>query len=231
MKRTILFAALTLLLLPWTKAEAQQQLYVCHADSCAAYDVNNLHAISLTPTVFHIDELPAYVNSRVDSIVFRRPNLVVEEMGWWGDVQQGSSHFLAVLPDSTKTFRYHVAFNLVASFGVCQSASCELRFDEEWQQVSYRDNDSLTDQNDPYIYVKETLTGPRKFELWVMNNPVVPIGCPVSEEGCLIEADCTNLLAGRPMGEVQTIVETWVYGAARIYEPGGGVRLTNTQIE
>ena len=65
--------------------------------------------------------------------------------------------------------------------------------------------------DNPYIYVKETATGPRRFETWVTNGPVLPDGSDLVLDGTMLWSDCSDLLAGRPIEDVQIIIEAWVH--------------------
>jgi hypothetical protein len=107
-----------------------------------------------------------------------------------------------------------VDYRLTSEDSVCQSARCELWFPDEetahqfWFIVIQNPEDIYS--GDPYIYVKNTQTGPRKFEVWEMGGGVTPVGLTWEQSGCMLSADCTALLAGRPMSEVMEIVEAWV---------------------
>lgn len=213
MKRRVLYILTALVLC--LNAGAQGQLYVCHHDSCDAYETAHINSITFSYDSIHIDCQPPYAIPQVDSIVFVKPrSLHMEERGWWGDMTEGEVRFLTVLTDSTYRFNYHVRFTITAHDGFCQTAFCELAFDDAGQCKLFREQrytDAST--NDPYIYVKGTLTGPRKFEAWVMGSPVLPIECTWAEagDGLLLHSDCSAVLTGRPMSEVRLLVEGWLF--------------------
>lgn len=203
---------LLLLLAPCLSARAQQQLFVCHDDSCDAYETR--HVVQMVMTArdsLQIDQQPPYCVHDVDSIVFTAPrHLTVRRRGWWGDMANGSSQYLTYL-DSPQPI--DVAFSIAAKQGICLSAQCQLTFtSDEMLQLFL---DKATDAtNNPYLDVRVTQTGPRHFERWVMDNAILPAGVEIRLQGtssCTVTADCTALLTGRPMSEVRTIVEAWVH--------------------
>ena len=213
-------------------AGAQARLYVCHRDSCEVYDTEHIDSVIFQFDSFRIGGQPPYSAAQVDSIVFRQPyGLTVEERGWCGDMGEGESRFLAALTarDTDSPFDYHAEFTFTAHDSICQTAKCELTFDEEWEcelvllgkdygigsEEHEEDSESApSGGGDPYIYVKETLTGPRRFETWPMGNPpVLPTGCiwETGDDGLSLRADCSPILADRPMYEVKQIVEAWLF--------------------
>ena len=207
---------------------AQQQMYICRSGQADAYEVNCMLQLELETDSFRIRQQPAYAMQEVDSIVFHRPALPCRELGWWGNMTDGQSLYKAHLKlvdnypelngqdlDMFEFFEFDVLFIIEAQAGICQTVRCELRFIEEWMSEALQDMGvwSLIDGpgGDPYIYVKETATGPRRFETWVTNGPVLPDGCIWEEDGTLHWSDCSELLSDRPMEEVQVIVEAWVH--------------------
>ena len=209
---------------------AQQQLYICRAGQADAYEMNCMTQLELEGNSFRIRQQPAYAMQEVDSIVFHRPALPCRELGWWGDMTNGQSLYKAQLKlvDIYPIFYefeyegnvplFDVLFIIEAQAGICQTVRCELRFCEEWMSVAFpvtpeMDVWCLIDGpgGDPYIYVKETATGPRRFETWVTNGPVLPDGCIWVQDGTMYWSDCSELLSGRPMEDVQVIVEAWVH--------------------
>lgn len=218
MKRllTSIVAALMLSL----TAGAQERLYVCHHDSCEVYETSNIGSITFQNDSFCIDGQLPYPVSQVDSMVFKLPaSLTIEERGWWGNMQEGESRFTTTLTCklSNTSFDCHVQFILTALDSICQNVVCELTLDEERHiNLFFLFGGELTEEsggNDPYIYVKETLTGPRRFETWTMGDPVLPEGCvwEATTDSLVIRSDCSMFLAGRPMDEVKQIVEAWLF--------------------
>lgn len=218
--RRILTSILAALMLCLT-ARAQVRLYVCHHDSCEVYDTEHIDSITFLGRNFRIDGQSPYSALQVDSMMFKQPaNLTMEERGWWGDMREGESYFLAVLTVEHDDFHfdYHVRFSFTANDSICQTAKCELLFDEEWQWILFFGKEDDTTggppgEGDPYIYVKETLTGPRRFEIWKMDDPVLPESCvwKVSADRLAMYSDCSPVLLGRPMSEVKIIVEAWLF--------------------
>ena len=209
---------------------AQQQMYICCGGKADAYEMNCMSQLEMEADSFHIRQQPAYAMQEVDSIVFRRPTLPCRELGWWGDMTNGQSKYKAhlnlvdIYPQLNgqdigmyEIFEFNVLFIIEAQTGICQTVRCELRFSEEWMFEAFQNIEvrSITcvdgTGEDPYIYVKETATGPRRFETWVIYGPVVPYGCTWVLDGTMFWADCSALLSGRPMEDVQVIVEAWVH--------------------
>ena len=165
----------------------------------------------MMPDSFRIRQQPAYAIEDVDSIVFHRPLLPCRELGWWGDMTDGQSQYKARLRaeiDGYEPFDYDVLFIIETQEGICQSVRCELYSSEEWMAEALFDKGKL---DNPYIYVKETGTGPRRFETWITNGPVLPDGSDWIQDGTMFWSDCSNLLAGRPIEDVQIIIEAWVH--------------------
>ena len=228
MKKKLLFIMLVLLLVEGN-IMAQRQLYICRGGQADAYEVNCMAQLDLKADSFHIRQQPAYDIEEVDSIVFHSPALPCRELGWWGDLTNGQSFYKAHLKlvdiypklngqdlSMFELFEFDVLFIIEAQAGICQTVRCELRFIEEWMSKTLQDMEAWNLSNDgsdgvPYIYVKETATGPRRFETWVTNGPVLPDECIWKEDGTLYWSDCTELLSDRPMEEVQVIVEAWVH--------------------
>lgn len=218
--RRILISILAALVLCLT-ARAQVWLYVCHHDSCEVYNPEHIDSITFHGDSFRIDGLPPYPFQQVDSMVLHRPaDLNVEERGWWGDMREGESRFLAMLTIDFDDlhFDYHVRFTFTVHDSICQSAKCELLLNEEWQILMFvGEKGEATptggDGGDPYIYVKETLTGPRRYEIWKMGGAVLPVGClwEAATDRLALSSDCSSILTGRPMGEVRQIVEAWLF--------------------
>ena len=169
-----------------------------------------------------VDGQSPYSTAQVDSIVFKHPvTLIIEKRGWCDDMCDGESRFLTVLTvnNNNYSFDYHVRFTFTANDSICQTAKCELLFNEVWQKDLFLFPEILDTEDggdDPYIYVKETLTGPRRFETWEMDNPVLPKDCmwEVVSDSLLLRSDCSAFLTGRPMSEVKQIVETWLFKPA-----------------
>lgn len=217
--RRKLFFIVTVVLLCLT-VRAQDRLYICHHDSCEVYQTVHINSIILQDDSLCVDGQPPYSVHQVDSMTFTCPaNLIMEKRGWWGDIQEGELKFLAVLTEKhpNSTFDYHVRFTITVRDSICQTAVCELLFDEEWQRLFFYgmepEESTVDSAGDPYIYVKETLTGPRRFEVWVMGDPVLPEDCiwEIVSDGLVLRSDCSVFLAGRPMSEVKQIVEAWLF--------------------
>ena len=224
MKTKLLYIALLFLLIGGN-VKAQQQMYICRSGQADAYEVNGMTQLEMKPDTFRIRQQPPYALQEVDSIVFHRPALPVRELGWWGDMTDGQSFYKAQLrmdanvfelyrtePDEFEPFDYDVLFIIETEGGICQTVRCELHFSEEWMCQTFLWLNDLPDSlGDPYIYVKETGTGPRRFETWITNNPVLPVENTWEQEGTMLWSDCTELLSDRPMEDVQVIVEAWVH--------------------
>ena len=226
MKKKLLYITLVLLSLGGNLL-AQQQMYICRGGQADAYEVNGMMQLEMMPDSFRIRQQPAYAIEEVDSIVFHHPLLPCRELGWWGDVTDGQSLYKARLrldanvfelygtePEEFEPFDYDVLFIIEAQGGICQTVRCELHFSEEWMCdviLNLKEEKMTCTDSDPYIYVKETGTGPRRFETWVSNNPVLPVENTLEQEGTMLWSDYTELLSGRPMEDVQVIVEAWVH--------------------
>lgn len=240
MKKILLYITL-LFLSAEGNVMAQQQMYICRAGQADAYEVNYMTQIEMMPDSFRIRQQPAYALEDVDSIVSHHPALPCRELGWWGNMTDGQSQYKARLKADVKDIKpfdydgneyidYDVLFIIEAQSGICQSVRCELHFDisdhpQELMILEYirsyinRLSDS-TKQDSPYIYVKETGTGPRRFETWITNGPVLPDGSDWIQDGTMFWSDCSNLLADRPIEDVQIIIEAWVHQQPKkIYNP------------
>ena len=219
MKKILLY--ITLLFLSFEgNIMAQQQMYICRAGEADAYEINCMTQLKMMPDSFRIRQQPPYAIEDVDSIVFHRPALPYRELGWWGDMTDGQSFYKARLIAETEEyepfyepFDYDVLFIIEAQDYICQSVRCELHFSEELMKDMFLDIffDKISDTASPYIYVKETATGPRRFETWVTNNPVLPDGSEWVQEGTMLWSNCSSRLAGRPIEDVQIIIEAWVH--------------------
>jgi hypothetical protein len=232
MKTKLLFIMLVFLSMKGS-IMAQHRMYICRLGLADAYEVNCMAQLEMETDSFRIRQQPAYDIEEVDSIVFRSPDLPVRELGWWGDLTDGQSLYKAQLRMDAdvldlygyphhefEPFDYDVLFIIEAEGGICQTVRCELHFSEEWMCQSFlewglekltgSDSGGSSDSN-PYIYVKETGTGPRRFETWISNDPVLPGGSEWNQEGTMLWSDCTELLSGRPILDVQEIIEAWVH--------------------
>jgi hypothetical protein len=225
MDKKLLFIMLALLSMKGS-IMAQQQMYICCGGQADAYEVNCMAQLEMMPDSFRIRQQPAYAIEEVDSIVFHHPLLPCRELGWWGDVTDGQSLYKAQLrldanvfelygtePEEFEPFDYDVLFIIEAEGGICQTVRCELHFSEEWMCQTFLELrvGKTSDTTGAYVYVRETGTGPRRFETWVTNSPISPIEKAWNQEGTMLWANCTDLLGGRPMEDVQMIVEAWVH--------------------
>ena len=198
--------------------EGEWRMYVCRGDSCHSFEVQNVDEVTFHPDSFHVERWWQYAYNETDSIVFRQPNLMTTEMGWWGDIRNGESCYLAHPYKDLFETTFEVCYRVTAQNGVCLSVNLELTFAEEWMAEGFLVFPTGEGDGDPYIYVKNTQTGPRKFEVWIMNNLVIPFGIPLEGDGCVLSADCSDLLAGRDMVEVKTIIEAWVQQPPELIE-------------
>ena len=226
MKKKLLYIAL--LFLSVTGSIMAQELYLCRGVEADAYELNAMMQLEMETDSFRIRQQPAYAIEKVDSIVFHHPLLSIRELGWWGNMTNGQSLYKAHLslgeiypeiygidPGEIEPFEFDVLFIIEAQDSICQSVRCETYFSELWMRDMFYHAKALEvyddDEDSPYIYVKETATGPRRFETWVINGPVLPKGSTWHEDGTMLWADCTGMLSGRPIEDVQMIVEAWVY--------------------
>ena len=229
MKTKLLFIMLVFLSMKGS-IMAQHRMYICRFGLADAYEVSCMAQLEMKTDSFRIRQQPAYDIEEVDSIVFHSPELPVRELGWWGDLTEGQSLYKAQLRMDAdvldlygyphhefEPFDYDVLFIIEAEGGICQTVRCELHFSEEWMSRTFLEwlaeklNDTGDGGTNPYIYVRETGTGPRRFETWVSNDPVLPSGSTWTIEGTMLWSDCTELLSGRPMEDVQVIIEAWVH--------------------
>jgi len=223
MKKLSSYIILTALLAS-LHAEAQQELCICHGDSCDVFEVRHAGTVNFADGYFFVGHQP-YSVQRIDSIVFARPRLDATELGWWGNLDEGPSRCEVRFYDAELHISYGVAYGFTVHDGLCETATCTLTFSSVEQKDSYLHayvmNQATDASGDPYIYVKETLTGPRKFELWVMSGPPLPADAHLDEAGTvnpsypddnhLLMYSLTHLLQGRTMAEVCLIVEGWLY--------------------
>ena len=227
MKTKLLFIMLVFLSMKGS-IMAQHRMYICRFGQADAYEVSCMAQLEMKTDSFRIRQQPAYDIEEVDSIVFHSPELPVRELGWWGDMTDGQSLYKAQLRMDAdvldlygyphhefEPFDYDVLFIIEAEGGICQTVRCELHFSEEWMSQIYlylieEKCDSSSGQ-DPYIYVKETGTGPRRFETWVSSDPVLPDESIWNKDGTMLWSDCTDLLGNRPIEDVQEIIEAWVH--------------------
>lgn len=211
--------ATAVLLLTALAVHAQQPMYVCTTSGCDAFDMALMPSAVFAGDSIRIGHQPAYHVQQIDSIVFRRPQGEVHELGWWGSMTDGTACYRARLeqPD----YQYDACYTFHVEAGICTSAECELCFAEQWMLTKFLQFGEMptdTDTNDAYIYVKATQTGPRRFEVWVMGNPVLPFGGEWLIEGNTLTVNCNEWLAGRTMSEVRQIVEAWVHQQATVIE-------------
>ena len=205
-----------LMLLGGLQAKAQQpELCICQGDSCDVFEARHVGRVNFADGYVLVDHW-LYDVQRVDSIVFARPGLSATELGWWGDLDEGASRYEVRFYDTKLQFAYHLTYRITAHEGLCQSASCTVTFSSDEQKERFEsyftDITSGSGNSDPYIYVKETLTGPRKFELWTMSGPCLPSNVTgIEEHDKQLGVDLTYLLAGRPMTDVLLIIEGWIY--------------------
>lgn len=231
MKKKLLFITLVFLFVGGNLM-AQRQIYICRGGQADAYEVSGMTQLEMMPDSFRIRQQPAYAIEEVDSIVFRHPLLPCRELGWWGDVTDGQSFYKARLRaeidddpeayeldfDEFEPFDYDVLFIIEAQDGICQTVRCELHFSEEWMSMVFYYAKLFilkSGREDPYIYVKETETGPRRFETWRTNTAGLPYGYWWEEGSTMLQSDFSDLLTGRPMEDVQVIVEAWVHQTPR----------------
>ena len=227
MKKKLLYITLLFLSVEGN-VMAQQQMYICRAGQADAYEINCMTLLQMETDTFRIRQQPPYAIEDVDSIVFQRPALTCWELGWWGDMTNGQSKYKARLKEETnvimqyvyESFDYDVLFIVETQDSICQSVRCELHFSEEWMSELFllwvigMGRDGTTGGgpgDDPYIYVKETGTGPRRFETWLFGFDVLPYESDWMRDGTMLWSDCSNLLAGRPIEDVQIIIEAWVH--------------------
>ena len=202
-------------------AKAQQELCICCGDSCDVFETRHVGALSFAAGYLTIEHMRAYAVQRIDSITFARPRLAATELGWWGTLDEGSSRYELRYDDATLGFTYHVSYHFEAHEGCCTSATCDIQFANMGQRQTfvqtYLERPATDATNDPYIYVKETLTGPRKFELWTMTGPILPVEAITSyditaaHDNCTVDVPLDDLLAGRTMADVRLVVEGWLY--------------------
>ena len=189
------------------------RMCVCIGNSWHAFDVSHIGEVTFRPDSFLVERYWRYAYEQMDSLVFRQSDFPAVELGWWGKMENDSCHYQDMFTWEEVADGL-VDYRLTSVDSVCQSARCELWFPDEetahqfWFTVIQNPEDIYS--GDPYIYVKNTQTGPRKFEIWEMGGGVTPVGLTWEQSGCMLSADCTALLAGRPMSEVMEIVEAWV---------------------
>ncbi len=220
-KQKLCIALLMLLGALYARAQ-QQELCICRQDSCDVFEVRHIGCINFANGIISVDRLRSYSVQGFDSIVFTRPQLTATELGWWGDLDEGLSRYELHYYDAELQSTYHVSFEMADSAGICQGAACTITFScKEQKELFYEQyfmKATSEANNDPYIYVKETLTGPRKFEVWVMGSPLLPVDALLNareidfiSDSEMIVVPLANQLAGRTMADVKLIIEGWVY--------------------
>jgi hypothetical protein len=218
MKKKILYFVIAML---YVSTSTQAQMFVCSNDSCESFD----HTQDVTAT-FADDSLwvgrLGYRIAAIDSIVFCQPSLqVIQPLGCWGNISNGSSQYIARSKDVDRIKdnpHIIVTFRFQAKEGICLSAHCfvsttddsALIVEDDGNEEETPEMDTSTN-NDPYIYVKETQTGVRKLEVWIMYGPVLPNPELWEKSNQEWRANCSSLLVGRTMSEVKAIVETWLH--------------------
>ena len=213
-KETIICVAL--LLICAMRTQAQPAMYICAGQRADAFSLSYIDKVSLAPDSFVVERWFKYVPQEIDSIVFKAPAMPVEEMGWWGNMANGNSVYHVEWKAHNGQPHHHIRFYVETQDGICQTVSCELTFDSEEDAETYGIGDETeVPTDDPYIYVKETQTGPRRYEVWIMDGPLLPEDHWWQREGCNLWSDVSDVLSGRPIDEVVTIVETWIWQPVR----------------
>ena len=211
---SLLIAFLLLLGLP-----VNAQLFsLCCEDRCDAFEVNPMNQLELYNGRGLVGGL-SYPLASIDSIVFCQPDLPIRELGWQRGENEGTYYYntpLSLKDSVMGELRCDVQFTIQFANGICTAACCEVTLEDDSMSSFFLEEATIggnTDANsDEYIYVKLTQTGPRKREIWMMQDPVLPAGIQWYYDGNLVlQADCSELLAGRSMGDIRKIVEAWVH--------------------
>ena len=199
---------------------AQKGIYVCQQDVCEVFDVHHVESVNFLPGTFCIGAFPPYDVQHVDSIVFSQPALTdLRERGWWGSDSDGELRYRARLVVPDLGYDYEVCYYFEMEQGICMSARCiVLTPDKTAAEKMMVDNELFSsDTNDSYIYVKQTQTGPRKYERWVMGcTQIFPCYCLTTVEDKCLVASLSVFLGQRRLSELKTIVEAWVHQPAEI---------------
>ncbi len=216
MKKKILYFVIVMLSV---SASTQAQMFICSNDSCGAFDHTQDVAVTFADDSLWVGRF-GYCIAAIDSIVFCHPShQVIQQLGWWGNVNNGSSQYITLSKDvdGIRQCSLIVTLSFQAKNGICLAAHCEIKAPDDSPIISIFPDEN-TAEGDSYIYVKETQTGVRKLEVWVMNGPVLPNPDLWVKSEREWWADCGSLLAGRTMSEVQTIVETWLHEKGKLTE-------------
>ena len=141
-KRNLATAALLLTAL---SVHAQPPMYVCTTSGCDAFDMALMPSAVFAGDSIRIGHQPAYHVQQIDSIVFRRPQGEVHELGWWGSMTDGTACYRARLeqPD----YQYDACYTFHVEAGICTSAECELYFAEQWMMLQFGEMPTDTDTN------------------------------------------------------------------------------------
>ena len=217
----------------------QRKMYICHSLEADTYQVSDDVEVNFINDSIWIRQ-QSFLKADVDSIVFREPFLDIRKSGWWGELEQGSSYYVFHKRNQSdgnvyKPYIYDILFSFEAADNICLSAACELRFPEKSMMQNflhdYDPSNPAINPVDPgeddnpggddgpgqpggsgsYVNVKQTETGTRRFEVWQMGDPILPVGRVWIADGNTLKADCTIWLKDRQMNEVQIIVEAWIH--------------------
>lgn len=223
MQRKFLYTLL-LSLLTWT-SQAQQTMYVClHGTPLSSssegaeriaesFDTRHVDAVMFHTDSILVDTWPGYPVQEVDSILFVPPtDTEVRERGWWGNADSGTLRYRLRLVNAEQGFDHEACFKVSLHDGICTAANCTFYTATEAEAEALQETINIGSGNDPYIYVKQTRTGTRLYEEWVMNTTLlIPLYCQLTVVGSTVVADLNALLQQRPLAEVKAIIEAWAH--------------------
>ena len=176
------------------QTKAQDAIFVYGKGTCTAIDIQNVDEIKMTEEVVDISLGVNYRSTDVDSITFREPEVDYGRIGWWGSSADGPS---ACYYQSFRKDHPDMTFETADS--ICTSAFYYLPDEESLLQSRRR-------VGRKWRYVKNTLSGRRKFQIHQIHQQEADNDHTKMDENGLIYLDLTNQFCNRPIIEARKAV-------------------------
>lgn len=178
------------------QTDAQEALYVYSQSGCHAVDIQNINDVKFTEKMADIAIGVNYKCSEVDSITFSEPQVDYGRIGWWGSSAVGPSacyyqSFNKDYPDMT----------FEAADSICTSVFYYLPDEES-------SNESRRRVGRKWRYVKNTLSGRRKFQI---HQQHADSDDTKMDENGRIYLDLSNQFSNRPVLEARKAVNFWYH--------------------
>ena len=181
------------------QTKAQDAIFVYGKGTCTAIDIQNVDEIKMTEEVVDISLGVNYRSTDVDSITFREPEVDYGRIGWWGSSADGPS---ACYYQSFRKDHPDMTFETADS--ICTSAFYYLPDEESLLQSRRR-------VGRKWRYVKNTLSGRRKFQIHQIHQQQADNDHTKMDENGLIYLDLTNQFCNRPIIEARKAVNMWYH--------------------